>query len=253
MISSSNFYFLVYVWIAIAVLIFPLVLKSVAPYGRHTTTFWGPLINNKAGWIIMESPALFVFAGFFLFGTNHHNLLPWIFFSFWIIHYLNRTLIFPLRLHTKGKQMPVTIVLLAICFNLMNGYINGYYLGSLSERYALSWLYDPRFVSGFLMFCSGLAINWQSDNILIHLRKPGETGYKIPSGGFFRFISCPNHFGEIIEWCGFALMTWSLPGLAFAIWTLVNLMPRALHHHKWYQATFPDYPANRKALIPFIL
>ena len=253
MISSTTFYLLVYVWIAIAILIFPLVLKIVAPYGRHTTTSWGPLINNKAGWIIMEFPALFFFAVFFLFGKNHHNLLPWIFFSFWIIHYLNRTLIFPFRLRTKGKKMPVTIVIMAFCFNLMNGYINGYYLGSLSEQYALSWLYDPRFIAGFLMFCSGLAINWQSDNILIHLREMGETGYKIPYGGFFRYISCQNHFSEIIEWSGFALMTWSLPGLAFAIWTLVNLMPRALHHHKWYQATFPDYPADRKALIPFIL
>lgn len=253
MISSTTFYLLVYVWIAIAILIFPLVLKVVAPYGRHTTTSWGPLINNKAGWIIMEFPALFFFAAFFLFGKNHHNLVPWIFFSFWMIHYLNRTLIFPFRLRTKGKKMPVTIVIMAFCFNLMNGYINGYYLGSLSGQYALSWLYDPRFIIGSLMFCSGLAINWQSDNILIHLRKPGETGYKIPYVGFFRYISCPNHFSEIIEWSGFALMTWSLPGLAFAIWTLVNLMPRALHHHKWYQATFPDYPADRKALIPFVL
>jgi steroid 5-alpha reductase family enzyme len=170
-----------------------------------------------------------------------------------MIHYLNRTLIFPFRLHTKGKKIPVTIVLMAFCFNLMNGYINGYYLGSLSEQYALSWLYDPRFIVGFLMFCSGLAINWQADNILIHLRAPGETGYKIPYGGFFRYISCPNHFSEIIEWSGFALMTWSLPGLAFAIWTLVNLMPRALHHHKWYRMTFPDYPVDRKALIPYVL
>ena len=217
MISSTSFYILVYVWIAIAILIFPLVLRIVAPYGRHITTSWGPLVNNKAGWIIMEFPALFFFAGFFLFGSNHHNLLPWIFFSFWMIHYVNRTLVFPFRLHTKGKKMPVMIVLMAFCFNLMNGYINGYYLGSLSEQYALSWLYDPRFIAGFLMF------------------------------------SCPNHFSEIIEWSGFALMTWSLPGLAFAIWTLVNLLPRALHHHKWYQATFPDYPANRKALIPYIL
>ena len=253
MLSPSNFYLLVYIWIAIAILIFPFVLKTIAPYGRHTTTSWGPLISNKIGWILMESPALLVFAGFFLFGTNHHNLLPWIFFSLWIVHYINRTLFFPMRLHTKGKKMPLTIVLMAFCFNLVNGYINGYYLGSLSAQYQLSWLYDPRFIIGILMFCSGLAINWQADNILIHLRKPGETGYKIPYGGFFRYISCPNHFSEIIEWSGFALMTWSLPGLAFAIWTFVNLMPRALHHHKWYKATFKDYPTERKAILPFIL
>jgi len=96
-------------------------------------------------------------------------------------------------------------------------------------------------------------INVSSDNILIHLRKPGETGYVIPDKGFFRLVSCPNHFGEIIEWFGFALMTWSSPGLAFAVWTLVNLLPRALHHHKWYQSKFPDYPPDRKAVLPYLL
>jgi 3-oxo-5-alpha-steroid 4-dehydrogenase 1 len=251
--SIFNFYLLVYVWIGIAILIFPFVLKIIAPYGRHTTTAWGPLINNNLGWIVMESPALLFFAGLFLFGSNQKNLLPWIFFTLWMIHYINRTLVFPFRLHTKGKKMPFAIVLMAFCFNLVNAYINGYYLGSLSPQYELSWLHDPRFIIGLLMFCTGLAINWRADNILIHLRKPGENGYKIPYGGFFTYISCPNHFSEIIEWTGFAIMTWSLPGLAFAIWTIVNLMPRALQHHKWYKATFPDYPAERKALFPFIL
>jgi 3-oxo-5-alpha-steroid 4-dehydrogenase 1 len=253
MINPSTFYFIVYSWIAVALVIFPLVLWIVAPYGRHTTKNWGPLINNKLGWVIMESPALFFFAYFFIFGSNHHTFIPWIFFTLWIFHYINRTLIFPFRLRTKGKMMPVTIVGMAFCFNLVNGFINGYYLGSLSGSYQITWLYDPRFIVGILLFISGLIINWQSDNILIHLRKPKETGYFIPRGGLFDYISCPNHFSEIIEWTGFALMTWSLPGLAFAIWTLVNLLPRALHHHRWYKQTFPDYPSNRKALIPFIL
>jgi hypothetical protein len=252
-VNPSLFYFIVYAWIAIAVVIFPVVLRIVAPYGRHTTRKWGMMINNRLGWVIMESPALFVFVFFFLFGKLHHNLVPYIFFSFWVIHYINRTLIFPFRLRTRGKKMPVLIVALAFCFNLVNGFINGYYLGNLSGQYEISWLYDPRFILGFIMFASGLVINWHSDSILIHLRKPGETGYLVPRGGFFRYISCPNHFSEIIEWSGFALMTWSLPALAFAIWTLINLMPRALHHHKWYKETFADYPPNRKALLPFIL
>jgi hypothetical protein len=251
--SSSTFQLIVYIWIAIAVIIFPVVLRVIAPYGRHTTTSWGPLINNKAGWVLMESPALFFFAIFFLFGSIHQSFVPWIFFGFWMIHYINRTLVFPFRLRTKDKKMPIAIVFMAIGFNLVNGFINGYYLGSLAGTYEITWLYDPRFILGAILFISGLFINWQADNILIHLRKPGETGYKIPVGGFFTWISCPNHFSEIIEWLGFALMTWSLPALAFAIWTIVNLVPRALHHHKWYSETFKDYPPERKALIPFIL
>ena len=253
--KETTFYFIVYTWIAIALFIFPLVLKIAAPYGRHPTSKWGVLIDNRAGWILMELPALLVFAGFYLFGTGSHPTVTWIFFGFWVLHYVNRTLIFPFRLKTKGKKMPLAIVFMAIGFNFVNGFINGYYLGTIasSVHYPDAWLLDPRFIGGVAVFIAGMFINWQADNILIHLRKPGETGYVIPQKGFFRYISCPNHFGEIVEWTGFALMTWCSPGLAFAVWTLVNLLPRALQHHKWYRDTFKDYPAERKAVFPFIL
>jgi steroid 5-alpha reductase family enzyme len=253
--SENTFYILVWAWIAIAILIFPVVLRVVAPYGRHTRSNWGMLIDNRIGWILMELPALLVFAGFFLYGSGPRPTVTWIFFSFWMIHYVNRTLVFPFRLRTAGKKMPVAIVLMAIGFNLVNGFINGYYLGSLATeaQYPISYLFDIRFIGGFILFYFGMLINWQADHILIHLRKPGETGYSIPRNGFFKLISCPNHFGEILEWSGYALMVWSSPALAFALWTLVNLMPRALQHHAWYKKTFPDYPSGRKALIPFIL
>ena len=69
----------------------------------------------------------------------------------------------------------------------------------------------------------------------------------------YNYISCPNYFGEIIEWLGFAIMVWSAPAFIFVLWTVFNLLPRALAHHKWYQNKFPDYPTNRKAIIPFLL
>jgi 3-oxo-5-alpha-steroid 4-dehydrogenase 1 len=253
--SVQTFYYLVYIWFAVAVLISPLVLKIVAPYGRHASKRWGLLIDNRVGWILMELPALLVFAGFFLLGSGSKPPLTWVFFSFWMIHYVNRTLIFPFRLRTRGKRMPLAVVCMAICFNFVNGFVNGYYLGTIASvtQYPDFYIYDIRFIGGVILFYLGLLINWRSDNILIHLRKPGQTGYIIPRNGLFQLVSCPNHFGEIIEWTGFAIMTWSAPGLTFALWTLVNLLPRALHHHQWYKETFPDYPQNRKALIPYVL
>ena len=98
----------------------------------------------------------------------------------------------------------------------------------------------------------GAGINIHSDQILLSLRKPGETGYKIPKGGMFKWISCPNLFGEILEWSGFAILCWNLPALGFAVWTAANLIPRALSHHKWYLEKFSDYPKERKAVIPGI-
>jgi protein-S-isoprenylcysteine O-methyltransferase Ste14 len=66
-------------------------------------------------------------------------------------------------------------------------------------------------------------------------------------------VSCPNYFGEMIEWTGWAIATLSWPGLVFALWTAANLVPRALKHHAWYHAKFVDYPPARKAIIPFML
>jgi 3-oxo-5-alpha-steroid 4-dehydrogenase 1 len=32
-----------------------------------------------------------------------------------------------------------------------------------------------------------------------------------------------------------------------------NLVPRAFQTHKWYREKFPDYPAERKVIIPHVL
>ena len=96
-------------------------------------------------------------------------------------------------------------------------------------------------------------INLHSDGILRSLRSDEIPGYQIPKGGAFELVSCANYFGEVIEWLGWACLTWSLAGLTFAIWTAANLIPRALAHHQWYRREFSDYPGKRKAILPYIL
>ncbi len=125
-------------------------------------------------------------------------------------------------------------------------------LVTLLLTYPDSWISSPRFIVGILLFITGFVINIYSDNYLIKLRQNNTGNYSIPQGGLFRYISCPNFLGEIIEWGGFALLTWCLPTLSFFVWTAVNLIPRALDHHKWYKSQFPDYPENRKAIFPFL-
>jgi len=174
----------------------------------------------------------------------------WVFFALWTAHYINRSLIFPWRTHTQGKTMPIAIVGSAAAFNIVNAGLNGLYLGWWGEVYAVAWLMDPRFIIGLLVFLAGASINIWSDHRLIGLRSGGRTGYSIPQGGLFKWVSCPNLMGEIIQWSGFALMCWNWPALSFAVWTAANLIPRAVSHHAWYRRTFPDYPADRRAVVP---
>jgi 3-oxo-5-alpha-steroid 4-dehydrogenase 1 len=165
---------------------------------------------------------------------------------------MNRAIIFPLRIKTTGKKMPVLIVLSAIFFNTVNTYLIAVYLAQYPEQYNQEWMSSWQFILGALLFIIGFGINQYSDYLLINLRSPGETNYKIPNGFLFRFVSCPNLLGELIEWLGFAVMTWCLPSWSFFIWTFANLVPRAIDHHKWYLKKFENYPKNRKAIFPFI-
>lgn len=252
MISLDNFNLLVIVWIGIAVLIFPVTLFITAPYGRHSKSTWGPMINNRVAWILMEIPALIIFVWMVLGAKGISNYIVYTAFFLWTAHYIHRSIIFPFRIKTAHKKMPILIMLFAVCFNFVNGFINGYWLGNFAA-YTNEWFFDFRFIIGIVLFISGFIINQYHDKILIGLRKSSTNGYQIPYGGLFRYISCPNFFGEIIEWAGFALLTWSLPSLAFLIWTFINLVPRALDHHKWYKNKFPDYPKKRRAIIPRLL
>ncbi|MEQ9301005.1 MAG: DUF1295 domain-containing protein [Cyclobacteriaceae bacterium] len=243
------FDYLVWGWIAIAVITFMFLLKIKQPYGRHTTDGWGMMVNNNWGWFWMELPALIVMPVLALTGPTELQLPQLIIVALWSIHYINRTLIFPFRLKTKGKKMPLSIVLSAVFFNGINGFVNGYFLGHLSEgNSGLSWT----LFLGVALFFLGMVINQRSDNHLLNLRKE-NTGYAIPRAGLFNWISCPNYFGEIIEWTGFAIAAASLPAASFAIWTAANLIPRALNHHDWYQEKFEDYPKDRKAVIPYLV
>jgi protein-S-isoprenylcysteine O-methyltransferase Ste14 len=251
--NNEQYYLLLKIWIAFAIILFPVLLSITAPYGRHSRKDWGPMIPNRLGWMIMELPSLVMFIVFFMAGPNPVYFVTLIFFLLYTIHYSNRAIIFPLRTRTSQKLMPLIIAVFAIFFNLVNGFINGYYFGTVSGGYDIEWLYDIRFIVGGLLFFLGMAINLKSDNVLLALRHSSRNGYSIPTGGLFKYISCPNFFGEILEWTGFAIMTWSPAALAFAVWTIVNLVPRALDHHRWYKENFSDYPPERKAVIPFVV
>lgn len=236
-----------------AAMVFCFLLFFTAPYGRHVRVGWGPTLPNRLGWILMETPAVFSILYFCL--TARHSALgvAWVFLALWQTHYVYRTYVFPFLLNARGKRMPLLVAVSGMGFNVFNGYLNGRHLAWAADTYSSAWLADPRFVVGTMLFVTGFVVNVHSDRILIGLRTGGKTGYSIPQGGLYRWISCPNYFGELIEWCGWALLTWSTAGLVFALWTAANLVPRALSNHRWYRERFPEYPVARRAILPRLL
>ena len=247
----NNFNILVICWIVVGLFtfLFLVISKTRTPYGRHSENGWGLMINNSWAWFWMEFPALIVMPIIGLLGPNELNSYSMILIFIWFAHYFNRVIIFPLRIKTKNKKMPISIAISAFFFNIFNGVFNGYYVGYIMNTQSAV---EPNVIVGIIIFLIGMFINVSSDNKLISLRKD-SVGYKIPHGGFFKYVSCPNYFGEIIEWFGYLIIAFSLPALSFVLWTGFNLIPRALNHHEWYKENFKNYPKNRKAVIPFII
>jgi 3-oxo-5-alpha-steroid 4-dehydrogenase 1 len=251
-VDERTFYtYLVWVWIALAVGAFVALLVKTAPYGRFARRGWGPTVPGRLSWFLMECPAVVMMTLLFVVG-DHKTAVTWAFLAIWNVHYVYRSGIFPVRIHS-GRSVPLFVTASGVVFHTINAYLQGRYLFTFAEPYAVSWLAGGRFWTGLILFTGGLAVNIRSDTVLRSLRRPGETHYAIPRGGLFELVSCPNYTGEMVEWAGWAILTWSLPGLAFAIWTAANLLPRALASHKWYRENLPDYPANRKAVVPWVL
>jgi 3-oxo-5-alpha-steroid 4-dehydrogenase 1 len=251
--ESTFYHWLVIAWMVLAAATFVVLFFVTAPYGRFTRNGWGPRINARWGWILMETPVLITFLVLYALSDRKSNPVSIVLLAFWIAHYAHRSFAYPFRLHSSRPSITVSVIVMGAVFNVGNGYLNGRYLFALGPELQASWLRDPRFIAGACLFWIGYALNQYSDQVLISLRSDGETGYKIPRGGAYRYVSCPNYLGEMIEWGGWALACWNLGALAFLVWTVANLAPRAFRTHRWYRSEFPDYPPERKALLPFII
>uniref|UniRef100_A0A2D4I1Z3 3-oxo-5alpha-steroid 4-dehydrogenase (NADP(+)) n=1 Tax=Micrurus lemniscatus lemniscatus TaxID=129467 RepID=A0A2D4I1Z3_MICLE len=223
-----------------------------APYGRYALASYGYPVPATLAWTVQEAPS-FLFPVMLVLCSDGSRLSFWpnrFLLGLFLIHYFYRSFIFPFLIH-GGKSMPFFVFVSAFIFCSYNGYLQGRSLTNYAE-YSSNWLTEPRFILGIAAWLGGLLINMHSDYILTNLRKPGETEYKIPRGGMFEYVSGANFFGEIIEWCGFALACSTVESTAFAISTLLLLGNRAYAHHQWYLNKFEDYPRSRKILIPFL-
>lgn len=226
-----------------------------AGYGMMYTKKWGPAVNNRVGWVLMEAPVFIVMSLLWWYSDRRVEVVPFIFFLVFQIHYFQRSFIFPFIMRGKNK-MPLAIVLMGVVFNVINAYMQGGWIFYVSPKdmYGIDWVYTPQFVVGLTVFAVGMAINLNSDHIIRNLRKPGDTRHYIPRGGMFRYVSSANYLGEFTEWVGFAVMTWSCAGAMFAWWTFANLVPRAWRIHRRYAEEFGEDFTRLKLrrMIPYI-
>ncbi|XP_039994911.1 3-oxo-5-alpha-steroid 4-dehydrogenase 2b [Xiphias gladius] len=224
--------------------------RMQSSYGRHMV-FSPPArtVPARLAWFLQEIPAFSIPLLLMFTSQNPSIVGKYLLLRSFCILYLQRTFVYSLL--TRGQPFPLGVMMAGGFFCSLNGFLQGHYLLHCAQ-FDDEWLADYRYKTGLVTFYVGMAINIHSDYILRNLRKPGEVIYKIPKGGLFEYDSGANYLGEIVGWFGFALATWSLPALSFAMLSTSFIGPRAYYHHRFYREKFKDYPKSRKALIPFI-
>lgn len=239
----------------LAAVVFFALQKVEAAYGMTYNPKWGPSLNNKVAWVLMEAPAFFLMALIWILSPRATEIAPCIMAGLFELHYFQRSFIFPFLMRGKSR-MPLAIMLMGIIFNSINAYMIGGWLFHVAPAglYTSHWLLSPQFIIGTIIFFAGMAINIHSDHVIRSLRKPGDTGHYIPRKGFYRYVSGANYFGELTEWIGFAILTWSAAGAVFALWTFANLAPRAKSLYARYTDRFgEEFTSLRlRYIIPFI-
>lgn len=240
----------------VALVVFVALYFVKAGYGMFRTASWGPSLNNKVAWVLMEAPVFVVMCWLWGRSGAGFSVPVCLFFLLFELHYLQRSFVFPLLM--KGKsRMPLAILAMGILFNLLNGAMQagGLFYFAPEGVYDGGWSYllRPHALAGILLFFAGMFVNLHSDHVIRHLRKPGDTRHYLPARGLYRYVTSANYFGELVEWTGFALLTASPAAWVFVWWTFANLVPRAAAIHRRYREEFGDEAVGRrKRIIPFL-
>lgn len=238
-----------------------IILQFVTPaYGMTFNNRWGTSIRSNLGWFIMEAPVFFaMFILYFIslyYNIRPFNIVTFVMFFFFEFHYFQRSFIFPLLMKGQSK-MPLSIIITGVTFNTCNAIMQGGWLFYFCPEtmYGISWFWSWQFILGTAIFLFGMVVNIYSDRVIRNLRKDiTDNNYYIPKGWIFNKVSSANYFGEILEWLGFAILTWSVAGGVFLLWTCANIIPRAKAVYERYTQFFGKEftDMKRKMIFPGI-
>ena len=154
-----------------------------APYGRYqvkASPLWGMAVDNRVAWLLQELPS-FAFAawGWYTADPEAFGAANRVLLGLYLLHYTHRAWVFPLRMR-GGKPTPLSVLLLAMVYCLVNGYLQSRFLAA-HATFAAGWTEAPQFLAGVAMFFAGMYINMDADSILRNLRRgPADKGYYIP-------------------------------------------------------------------------
>ena len=234
--SPVLFTYLLWVMSFLAIVVFICLYFITAGYGQFRTKRWGYSIDNRVAWFLMEAPVFFVMLIIWCRAGFPFHLPELILLGFFLVHYFQRSFVFPCLMQGHSR-MPLSIMMIGIIFNVINGIMQGgglFWFPITAYTQGASYLLRWNAIVGIIVFLFGMIVNCHSDYLIRHLRQPGDTRHYLPQAGFYRYVTSANYFGELVEWIGFAI-------------------PRAHAIHRKYHEEFGDEAVGtRRRIIPLV-
>ncbi len=152
----------------------------------------------------------------------------------------------------SGVMNGFSVVMICGLYSTLSGLLGWIAVHDVPSTLLQSPNFTPLWIPGFIIWSLGTAINAYHPVLLANLRPPGETGYKVPEGGLFRWIACPHYLGELIAWWGFSLIFHHVAAFVVTLTMTFYLSGRAYNTLKWYRGKDLELPAGWKRLVPFV-
>ena len=107
---------------ALAGVVFVVLTRISAPYGRHGRPGWGPMVPAGVAWCAMEVVTLVGFGLCYWIG-NEPSSAALVLFCMYAGHYVYRSGIYPWLSAPNASPVPLSVVLMATVFNGFNSTI----------------------------------------------------------------------------------------------------------------------------------
>ncbi len=214
----------------------------------------GPQISWKMVFFLEYLGPLLIHQGYLIhavyFAQRELNLVQLLAYAMVTFHFLKREYETLMVHRFNHSTMPLSNLFKnSAHYWILSGFGIGHFLysDSFSNSNAVTQIYAL-----VALFIVAELANFRTHLILRDLRPAGSSTRAIPRGFGFSLVSCPNYFFEMVAWCAFSLMTGLPSAWFFTIVASGQMWLWACKKHSRYLKEFPEYPKNRKPMIPFL-
>jgi very-long-chain enoyl-CoA reductase len=204
-------------------------------------------ISSRLGMFVLYATPMLVYILVSQEYMAHASLMQWILWAAIVLHFAKRCLEVLFVHKYSGPIDVLTVTQIAASYSLATFLLAKLHSETIPQ---IDWL----FVFGLGLYGLGEIFNFYHHALLAQLRRGDqEKSYVIPQAGLFKYVTTPHYFMELWAWLGLALMSRHLAAYMIFVWTCGYLFARACRTDQWYRSRFPEYPKERKVLVPFAL